>query len=67
MNVYGFLEDVDIDNILVSYKIFSGEKNCKYFIGCLCNDYKVKPLHIMYQNQTRIEKVVIAKRNGCIF
>ena len=23
------------------------KKSCKYFIGCLYNDYKVKPLHLM--------------------
>ena len=28
-----FLEDVDIDNILISDKVSSGEKNYKYFIG----------------------------------
>ena len=41
------LEDVDIDNTLVSNKISSGEKNYKYFIGYLYDDYKTKPLHIM--------------------
>ena len=30
---------------MVSNKISSDEK--KYFTGYLCNDYKVKPLHIM--------------------
>ena len=28
-----FLNNVNIDNILVSNKFFSGEKNHKYFIG----------------------------------
>ena len=42
-----FWEDVDIDNILVSNKISSGEGNNKYFIGYLRDDLKVKPLHIM--------------------
>ena len=32
---------------LVSNKISSGEKNCKYFIDYLHNDHKVKPLHTM--------------------
>ena len=27
-----YLENVDIDNILVSNKIFSGEKNCNYLM-----------------------------------
>ena len=42
-----FLEDVDADNVLVSNKISSDEKNCKYFVGYLYDDYKNKPLHIM--------------------
>ena len=33
-----FLEDVDIDNILVSNNISSGEKNCKCLIGYLYDD-----------------------------
>ena len=40
-----FLEDVDIKNVLVFSKISPGEKNHKYFIGYLYDDYKVKPLH----------------------
>ena len=42
-----FLEDIDIDNVLVSNKISSGEKNCKYFIDYLYDDYEIKPLYIM--------------------
>ena len=42
-----FLEDVDIEKLLVSYKISSDEKSYKYFTGYLYNDYKIKPLHIM--------------------
>ena len=42
-----FLKDVDIEKVLVSNKIFFGEKNYKYFIGNLYNDHKVKPLQIM--------------------
>ena len=36
-----------VEKVLVCNKIFSGEKNYKYFIGHLYNDHKVKPLHIM--------------------
>ena len=32
-----FLKDVDIEKVLVSNKISSGEKNYKYFIGYLYN------------------------------
>ena len=42
-----FLEDVDIDSVLVSNKISSDEKNYKCFIGYLHDDYEIKPLHIM--------------------
>ena len=42
-----FLEYVDIEKVFVSKKISSDEKN-KHFIGYLHNEYKVKPLHIMF-------------------
>ena len=42
-----FLEDVDIEKVLVSNKISSGETNNKYFIGYFYNNHKAKPLHIM--------------------
>ena len=41
-NVWGYWNWV-----LVSNKIFFGEKNYKYFIDYLYNEHKVKPLHIM--------------------
>ena len=37
-----FLKNVDIKKVLVSSKIYFGEKNYKYFIGYLYNYYKVK-------------------------
>ena len=40
-------EDVDIEKLLESNKIYSGEKSYKYFIGYLYNGYKIKPLHTM--------------------
>ena len=36
-----------LPKVLVSNMIYFGEKNCKYFIGYLYNDHKVKPLNIM--------------------
>ena len=42
-----FLEDVDIEKVLVFNKSSNGEKNYKYSIGYLCNDHKVKPLHVI--------------------
>ena len=43
-----FSEDVAIEKVLVSNKISFGEKNYKYFTGYLYDDYKVKPLYIMF-------------------
>ena len=40
-------KDVDIEKVLVSSKISSGEKSFEYIIGYLFNDYKVEPLHIV--------------------
>ena len=42
-----FLKDIDIEKVLVSNKISSGEKSYKYFSGYLYNDDKVKSLLIM--------------------
>ena len=42
-----FLKDLEIEKLLVSNKISFGEKNYKYFLGYLHDNYKVKPLHIM--------------------
>ena len=41
-----FKKDVDNEKVLLCKNI-SAEKNYKYFIVLLNNDYKVKPLHIM--------------------
>ena len=38
--------DVDTDNTIVIYKIYSSETNYKYFIGYLYDDYKFKSLNI---------------------
>ena len=42
------LEDVDVNNVLVSYKISSGKKICKYFIGYLSDDYKIETWLIIH-------------------
>ena len=41
-----FLNDVNVDNILASNKVCSGEKNYKYFIDYL-DENKVKPFGII--------------------
>ena len=38
------LEDVDVDNILISSMVSSGEKHYKYFTGYKDDDYKIKAL-----------------------
>ena len=47
--------------------ISSGEKNYKYFIGCLYNNHKAKPLHIMLPKTSPYVKVMMDKLNGCNF
>ena len=41
-----FLEDLDIENVLVSNKISSGKKAINTLLINLHDDYKTKPLHI---------------------
>ena len=50
--------DVDIEKVLVSSKVSSGEKNYNYFIGYLYNGHIVKPL----QQARKMNKL-----NRCIF
>ena len=45
------LGDVDVENVLVSYKISFDEKNYKYSIGYLYDNDKGKPFHIKEQPQ----------------
>ena len=40
-------KDVGSDNVLVSNKISSGERNNKYVFGYLHDDYKIKSLDLM--------------------
>ena len=47
MKVLFVKTDTNIEKLLVSNNICSAENNYKCFIGYLCDDYKVKPLHIM--------------------
>ena len=52
------LGDVDIEKVLVSNKIPSGEKNCKYFIGYLYDNHKVKPLHLVLPKTSAFVKML---------
>ena len=42
------LEDVGIDNIVISTMVYSSKKNYAYFVGCKDHDYKTKPLCLMF-------------------
>ena len=48
--------DVDIEKVLVSNNIPFGEKDCKYFIGYLYNNHKVKLLHIILPKKSAYVK-----------
>ena len=50
-----FFKGINIEKVLVSNKIYFGEKNYKYFIGYL---HKVKPLHIMLPKTSKNQKKV---------
>ena len=50
------LEDVHMNNTLVSNTVFSGEESYKCFIGCLYHDYKITPFHIMLPKMNRYVK-----------
>ena len=50
------LGDVDINNIPISNMVSSGEKMYKYFIGYKDDDYKIKPLHIMFPKTSAYAK-----------
>ena len=39
--------DIDIEKVLISDKIYFGEKSYNYFVGYFYNGNKVNPLHIM--------------------
>ena len=41
IKIWFFKKDVNIENILISTKICSGEKIHKYFIGYMDDDYKI--------------------------
>ena len=43
------------------------KKNYKYFIGYLCNDYKVKPFYIMFPKTSRFVKSYDAQAKWIYF
>ena len=57
IKVLFFLEDVDVEKVLVSKKISFDEKIYNYFPDLLYNDYKIKPLHIILPKTTAYLKL----------
>ena len=67
------IDEVDIDETLISNKVSSGEENYEYFISYKDDDYKVKPLCIMlpkisryvksYDDETKCMSAILLKRN----
>ena len=62
-----FLKDVDIDNILISDKIFFNEKYYKYFIVYINSDYKIKSFSIIFPKTSAYVKSYNSETNECIF
>ena len=62
-----FIKDVDVDNVLVPNKVSSGEKNYKYFIGYLHEDYKIKSFYIMLPKTSAYLESMMVTLNRCIF
>ena len=53
------LKDVNINSILISKKISSCDENCKYFIGYIDDDYKIKPLRKILQKRAHLREQII--------
>ena len=58
---------MDIDNIVICNKICSGEKNFKYFIGYMDDDYTIKRLRIMLPKSSTYVKVYDDKTKWMYF
>ena len=53
--------------MLVSNKTSSDKKNYKQFIGHLCDDYKMKPLHIILPKSSKYVKGYDGKTKCDVF
>ena len=62
-----FLKDVDIDNILISDKIFFNDKYYKYFIVYINGDYKIKSFSIIFSKTSAYVKSYNSETNECNF
>ena len=59
-------KDVDIERVLVSNRVSFGEKTVNILL-VICTMIKVNPLHIMLPKASVYVKVIMDKRNECIF
>ena len=62
-----FLEDADIDEVLVSNKISFGEKDYKYFTGDLNGSYNIKLLQIILPKTSAYVKSCDGKSEWMFF
>ena len=62
-----FFKDVDIDNISISEKVTSGEKNYKYFIGYMDDDCKTKSFSIILPKMSTYGKSYDGKTKWMYF
>ena len=62
-----FLEDVDIDSVLLSNKIFSDKKKYKHFTGYSYNNYKIKQMQIMFPKTSLYVKSYDGQTNWMYF
>ena len=60
-----FLKDVDI--LVKNIDSFWRKKNFKYLIGYLCNDHKVKTLHIILPKTSTDVRSFDGQTKWCIF
>ena len=62
-----FSEDADIDSVLISDKISTGERNYKYFIGYLYKIIKLNHYIKCFLYRARILTIMMRKLIGYIF
>ena len=61
------LYSIDIVNVLVSSKLFSGENNDKYFLDYLYDDSKIKSSHIILRKTSAYVKSYDGQTNWMYF
>ena len=62
-----FKKDLDIDNILIYDRVSFRDKNYKYFIGYMDDNYKIKRLRIMFRKTNVYVKTYDGKTKWIYF